>query len=614
MLGLLFQDHIDKDIRRFNFRSGRIPENTELIPHSEVSDEKSIPSVWKRFSLKAIVLILTGILVTHVFTLQIIRGKYYQALAEGNGIVNRPLDPSRGVIADRNGVMLVRNTPYIGEDDSQLIPYKEFIQHESTLSAEQKKKYKIQPIREYQFENELSHILGYTSPITQEEIEKSKKLKSEDTTAYTLRDTVGRTGLEEEYEVLLRGKGGTEVVEVNALGEMQRVLEKNEPTPGYTLVTSIDSKLQKYVYTRLEEAVKSSGGVSGVAIVQDPTNGQILALANYPSFSNNSFTHPDKKKTLEDVFTNPATPLLNRAIGGNYPPGSTFKIVTALAGLESKAISQTSTYDDTGNITISGITFNNWYFTQYGKGEGKIDVVKAIARSNDTFFYKMALETGVEKLAEQANEFKFGQVLGVDIPGEAKGVVPTPEWKKEVKNEDWYPGNTVNMSIGQGDVLSTPLQISAMTATIANGGTVYPPTIVMRVNDEKNNKVCERKKESIEWSGKICESLNKNSYPVVRIPASKENIETIKEGMRQVNAQGGTAYPFFNYPIETAGKTGTAESFPGKPPHAWYTGFAPYQSPQITVTVLVEYGGEGSKVAAPASKDIMDFYFKETTP
>jgi penicillin-binding protein 2 len=611
MLGISFADHLDGTSRGFKFKIHRATDSTELVPKIEGNDDRYLPSKWKQITVKIVVMLVLGSVIAHVFTLQIVRGKYYKGLADGNGIVRRPIEASRGVITDRTGTVLVRNTPYVSLNDGKLMSYKEFLQSENALSSEQKKNTKIIPVREYQSENELSHILGYISPITQEEITKSKKLTAIEKNPYSLADTVGRSGLEEQYEKYLRGKSGTEMVEVNALGEIQRVLEREEAVSGYTLVTSLDQRLQKFSYQALSKTVANAGAEAGVVIIQNPKNGHILALVNFPSYNNNYFTHPDKKNKLETLFTDPNTPLLNRAISGTYPPGSTFKMVTALAGLEANTITAASTYEDTGSITISGITFNNWYFTQYGKNEGYVDVKKALARSNDTFFYKMALESGVERLVEQAFKFKFGQTLGIDIPGEAKGMIPTPEWKKATQNEVWYPGNTVNMSIGQGDVLSTPLQITSMTSAIANNGTIYPPSLVNQIKDGSSNKLCERDPHTGKWSGEVCESLNKDIVSPLVLTLKQENIRAMQEGMRMVAQTGGTAFPFFEFPIETAGKTGTAESGQGKEPHAWYTGYAPYNDPEITVTVLVENGGEGSKVAAPLVKEIMQYYFSE---
>jgi penicillin-binding protein 2 len=546
-----------------------------------------------------------SILVTRLATVQLIKGSYYKAVADGNGSIKRPLEPTRGVITDKNGVVLVRNAPYIQKSkDEEYLPYHDYLEKQSTPSSD----LKILSIRDYQYPLQTAHLLGYTSPITEAEVKESKKIVAENKIKYGSNDDVGRTGLEEYYEELLKGIQGTELVEINAEGQVQKKVLQKEPTPGYTIQSTIDINLQNYIYSELKNSVSSAGAGSGVAVVQNPKNGQVLALVNYPSYDNNSFTHNDSKQ-ISKFLTDSATPLLNRAIAGTYPPGSTYKMVTALAGLESQKVNVATTYDDTGSISISGITFNNWFFTQYGKSEGLIDVKKALARSNDTFFYKLSLETGVESLIDESHKFNFGKTIGMDLPGEAAGVVPTPEWKQKLKNEPWYPGNTVNMSIGQGDVLTTPIQINTMTSAIANEGILSPPVFVSTIKDGWGNELCTRDKTN-RWVGEACKYFNKNIVEPKNLGIKSENLKAIQEGMNLVTKQGGTAYPFFTYSVETAGKTGTAETFQDKNPHAWYTGYAPYKNPEIAVTVLVEHGGEGSKVAAPLAKQIMEYYFK----
>jgi len=604
MLGISLSDHIETSIRKkYRINHSKI-QNTELIPVSKEQNDSQIPSVWRRLSLVTIIFFCLAILAARLASVQLIKGSYYKGIADGNGLINRPIDPPRGVITDRNNKVLVRNAPYVQlKSDKSLISYHEFSQKQiSSQSAD------VQPIREYQNPLSTSHLIGYTSLITEDELKDSKKISTKSKTKYGSNDFIGRTGIEEAYEEFLKGKSGKELVEINAQGQFQRSVALVAPIPGYTVQSTIDINLQNYAYSELQKAVFSANANSGVVIVQNPKNGQVLALVNFPSYDNNSFTHQESEQ-ITKILTDPKMPLLNRAVAGTYPPGSTFKIVTALAGLESQKIDTSKTYDDTGNISISGITFNNWYFTQYGKSEGVIDIRRAIARSNDTFFYKLSLEMGVEPLIDESYKFNFGTTLGIDIPGEAKGIIPTPAWKLKLTNEPWYPGNTVNMSIGQGDVLTTPIQINTMTNAIANGGTIVPPVTVFEIKDGSGNILCTRDSQN-KWVGKECESLNKNNPMPKSIGLKPENLKAIQEGMHLVTKTGGTAYPFFNYQIDTAGKTGTAETFQDKNPHAWYTGYAPYDNPEISVTVLVENGGEGSKVAAPVAKQIIDYYFK----
>jgi penicillin-binding protein 2 len=280
-------------------------------------------------------------------------------------------------------------------------------------------------------------------------------------------------------------------------------------------------------------------------------------------------------------------PLLNRAISGTYPPGSTFKLVTAAAGLEDKIIHKNFVIEDTGIFSVGSFSFSNWYSTQYGKTDGEVNVVKAIQRSNDIFFYKLAELVGVDKLSSFAEKFGLGKKLGIDLGGEQSGTVPTQEWKKKVIGENWYLGDTYHYGIGQGFLLTTPLQVNAWTQAIANGGILYKPHLLLNT------------KYSI---------LNTKFL-------STETISLIKEGMIGACSTGGIAWPLFDFkvkgkPISIACKTGTAQHGGEETmPHAWITLFAPSDNPQIIVTVLSESSGEGSNVAAPIAKKILEEWF-----
>lgn len=611
MLGITFADYIDTTTSRKYKHGLEHTESIELIETTAVDHESSPPSVWKRTGLKTVFFIILAIVLTRVSMLQIIKGKYYQGLSDDNRIIKRPIAAPRGVIVDRNNVVLVRNTPYFklkGQD--KLLNYNEYAKQESTLSAEKKDAAEIVPVREYQLNKSIAHVLGYISPVTEEELKKSKKLISDSTIKYSARDYVGRTGIEEQFESLLKGVDGNEYVEINSSGKVQKILGSQPGIPGRTIQTSIDSGLQQFAFDRIEKAVRDANAPSGVVVVQNPNNGQILSLVSFPSYDDNIFTHEERSKEVSAAFTDTSLPLLNRAISGTFPPGSTYKIITGLAGLESKTINFDSKFEDTGNISISGITFNNWYFSQYGKTEGEIDLRKALARSNDTFFYKLSLAMGPDKLVDESHKFKLGQILGIDIPGETSGLIPSPEWKQKTQKEMWYPGNTVNMSIGQGDVLVTPLQVASYTSVIANNGTLYQPSLVSAIFDADNRIVCKKNVEKNSWSGETCRDLNTSLEAPANLHIDQHYLQLVQEGLHLVTQKGGTAYPFFDFPIDTAGKTGTAESFEGQKPHAWYTGYAPFNKPEITVTVLVEKGGEGSSIAAPVAKDVMDYYFK----
>ena len=271
--------------------------------------------------------------------------------------------------------------------------------------------------------------------------------------------------------------------------------------------------------------------------------------------------------------------MFNRAIAGAYPPGSTFKIVTTAAGIEDGKIDKNTLFEDTGQIVVGDYTYRNWYFTQYGKTEGKIDVIGAIKRSTDTFFYKVGEWVGPEKLTIWAQKFGLGKKTGLDISGEALGLVPDPGGRR------WFLGNTYHLAIGQGDLLATPLQINMMTSVIANGGRLCRPAISDQLSATSN-----------------CQDLELKA----------ETLRLVREGMKEACSPGGTAFPFFDFTPAVACKTGTAEfGDPQNRTHAWLTAFAPADDPEIVVTVLVEAGGEGSSVAAPIARKVLEEWFKE---
>jgi penicillin-binding protein 2 len=341
----------------------------------------------------------------------------------------------------------------------------------------------------------------------------------------------------------------------------------------------------------------------------DPYTGAIKALVTYPSYDNNIFALRQDTQRTNELLNDPRTPLLNRSISGTYPPGSTYKLISGTAVLEESIINREQTITDTGKIELGGTTFNNWYYTSFGKTDGEVNIVKALARSNDIFFYKTSLDLGIERLEKWTRNFGMGTVTGIDIPGEAKGFVPNPRWKEEFLREQWYPGNTINMSIGQGDLLATPLQVATATSVIANKGTLVVPQIVKEIQDEQGRVICQRDPSTRKWIEERCGYLN-NQFPAPRqIPISPSTLAAIEEGMVQANQPGGTAPVFYGYTIPTAGKTGTSETGGGRPPHAWYTVYAPLQKPEVVITVLVEFGGQGSSVAAPVAKDILDYLY-----
>ncbi len=361
-----------------------------------------------------------------------------------------------------------------------------------------------------------------------------------------------------------------------------REIEKFESVPGEDLHLSIDAKLSQVAYEALR-------GLKGAVVATEAKTGKVLVLVSSPSFDPNLFVRVNARDSsqVEQLLSDSDLPFFNRAMGGVYPPGSTFKIVSAVAGVEEGKIDETTEIEDPGVLQVGEYSYANWYFTRYGKTEGVIGLVRAIQRSTDTFFYKVGELVGANRLADWAKAFGLGRETGVDIQGEVKGLVPTPDWKEKVKGERWFLGNTYHLAIGQADLLTTPLQVNMMTSVIANEGELCQPMV----------KDGEEKEE--------CQDLR----------LEEKTLELVTEGLKGACSPGGTAGIFFNFSPQVACKTGTAEYGPRdavghRETHAWLTAFAPVDNPEIVVTALVEGGGEGSEVAAPIVKKVMEAWFK----
>ena len=542
-----------------------------------------------------------AILLIRLFYVGVVQGAYYKTLSEQNRTRAVIVAAPRGVIFDRNNKPLVRNAPVFEkvENGKATIISKD----EALKTLNEGKNVTATIARDYLYKSIFAHVLGYTGQISDDEINKP------DYKGYVISDFVGKMGIEKEYEKFLHGKNGIQLYEVNAAGKNIRFLGKLDEVPGVNLQTTLDVDTQKAAAKALEKVSK------GAVVVSDPRDGGILALYSKPTFDANLFTHP-KDYDAEGDYTNVESiltdsdnqPLLDRTIGGAYPPGSTFKLVTAAAALSTGAINKDTEYEDTGVLKVGEFSFGNWYFLQYGGKEGNVDVVKAIKRSNDIFFYHAADEAGVDTISNWAKRLGAGSLLGIDLPGEVQGTVPTEEWKQKTLGEQWYTGDTYNYGIGQGYLLTTPLQVNFWTTVFANGGTLYRPHILK--NDVK----------------KIRENIVKKDY-----------IDLITKGMGESCDTGGVAWPLFNFKVQnprlkidgmnytedasSSGKmtrvklgckTGTAE-IGGKEtkPHAWITVFAPFYNPEVVVTVLVENGGEGSSVAGPIARDILKDYFEK---
>ncbi len=437
----------------------------------------------------------------------------------------------------------------------------------------------------------LSHILGYMGRITAEDL---KKPGIKD---YQPTDSIGRTGLEYVYEKDLVGKPSVRKVEVDAVGNEVGIVGQEDAVPGKNLRLFIDAGLTAAAEDSLKATMKNLGLSKGAVIVEDVKTGGILTLVSLPSFSNNRFASGIGQAEYAQLRDDPDHPLFNRAISGTYPPGSTAKIMVAAAALAEGIINANTTVSSVG-----GIRYGQWWFPDWkAGGHGITDVKKAIAWSVNTFFYMVGggyesfKGLGIAKMGEYFSRFGIGEKLGIDLPNEAAGFVPTVAWKEETKNEPWYIGDTYHVAIGQGDLLATPLQMTSWTATVANGGTLWKPRLVSGYSDGEGRSMGEEAPSAIR-TGVVDDAY----------------LATVRAGMRQTVVDG-SAKLLMGAGMEVAGKTGTAQ-VSGKDNHAWFTGYGPYEDPQIAVTVLVENGKEGASVAVPVAKDIFSWYAANRLP
>ncbi|MDD4332912.1 MAG: penicillin-binding protein 2 [Patescibacteria group bacterium] len=582
---------------------------------------------------------LLSLLIARAAWLQIVNGSYYYSMAEGNRIRLERVEAKRGIIYDRNFNPLVKNAanfllyfipadlPKEEASKNKIIFQIGSILEDENISQKAKEelaKIKFGSLESYQplfiadnikYEkamllylesaqmpgvvlsnkmrrdynltcSSLSHVLGYTGKISEEEL---KNFGDE----YLLIDYIGKIGLEYFYENELKGKNGNKQIEVDAFGKEKKILSTSEPQDGHNLLLSLDLNLQKKAEEITAEYLKKTGTNKASVIIMDPNNGEILSLVSLPAFDNNVFARGIKQNEYQELINNEYHPLYNRSISGEYPPGSTFKPIMAVAALEEKIINESTSF-----LSVGGLRINQWFFPDWKSGgHGVTDVRKAIAQSVNTFFYYIGggfdnfVGLGADRIVNYAKMFGLGAQTGIDLSGEASGFLPSKEWKEETKGERWYIGDTYHLSIGQGDLLATPLQIANYTSVFANGGKLYRPHLVKQILNGKDEII-----QNIDIS------------PVRENFIEEKNIEIVKEGMRQT-VTSGSAQSLQSVPVAVAGKTGTAQWSSTKPNHAWFTGFAPYDNPQVAITVLVEEGIEGSSVSVPIAKDILTWYF-----
>lgn len=443
----------------------------------------------------------------------------------------------------------------------------------------------LDQLRSYPDGPAVAHVLGYIGEVNKQELERLNNSG----TRYRPGDYVGKSGIEKQYEPLLHGTDGGQEIEVDARGRTRRMLDDKGSIPGNTLVLTIDRNLQLAAERAME-------GKVGAAVAINPQTGEVLAMVSRPNFDPNIFVKKVKVSDWNKIIGNKSNPLQNRAVANKYPPGSTFKPITATAALEYKVATPNTNLNCSGGYRL-GRTFHCW------KRHGHVTFTTAISQSCNVFFYQMGQRMGVNNLAKMGRAFGIGQATMVDLPEESpgennsKGTMPDEEWKKNrFKRPDmqkWYPGETLPVAIGQGYVQTTPLQMALVASAVSTSGKMYRPQMILEVRHP---------------NGKTIKNFEK--YFERQVPASAETFKAVQHGMRQtVIGPGGTGKVVNLEGVSVAGKTGSAECGPGRRAHAWFICYASVEDPQIAIAVIAEHGGHGSSGAAPVARAILDVYY-----
>ena len=470
----------------------------------------------------------------------------------------------------------------------------------------------VQPVREYTSETLASHILGYAGKISSEEYETRKNY-------YSNNDIIGKTGIEYVFEEYLKGKNGTKQIDMDVDGTTTAEYVSQEAIAGSDIVLTIDANLQKVTEDALASNIEkiATGGFgkaydakAGACVVMNVNTGEVLAMASYPDYNPSDFVGGISNEAWNNYISNPAKPLVDKATQNSYSPGSTFKMITAIAGLESGAIRLNEKINDTGVYKKYGISMNCWYYTDYHTGHGWVNVSEAIEKSCNYFFYETGDRMGIDKLAEFAKYFGLGSKTGIELQGETSGVLANRESKQKLHPDDpgWNPGNTLNAAIGQGDNEFSPLQMAKYISMLANGGHKVDVSIVKTI---RNADVSEASREEINQF--VNKKLKLEEDSSGNIDINQNYLNAVLEGMKSVTSDtGGTAYVRFkDFNISVGGKTGSAEA-PNNQVHAWFVGFAPFENPEIAIVVMVENGGHGN-YTAEVVRDIMAEYFGMNT-
>jgi len=563
-----------------------------------------------------VVIILFSILLIRLWQLQILQGDEYRRLSEENRLRVIKIAAPRGIIYDRNGIPLVKNSPYYSVSiipagreidysslgrviniDSEMVS-KKLYNRKSTFEPVRLKEglsfkeiayiearrsdfpglyIDVDVTRQYLFGEAGAHLIGYLGKLNQRQSQ-DPDFKNLPVDAF-----VGQWGVERLYDKQLRGIPGERIVEVDALGRELRLIAEKPPSKGEDLFLSIDIKVQ-------QAAEESFGDRTGALVAIKPDTGELLSLVSRPSFDPNLFAKGVSQKQWDDFINNPKNPLLNRALQSSYPPGSTFKIVTALAGLEEGVI------DPETKVTCNGgISYGRWHFGCWQKsGHKTLSLHRAIVESCDVYFYEVGRRLGIDRIASYARELGLGKESGLRLVRERKGTIPDTKWKTEKRRQPWYLGETFNASIGQGYVAVTPFQMALLTSIISSGGYIYEPTII---------------------------ALREKPQMAKKLNIHPENINEIKRGLYGVvNEPSGTGWAARSSIVEICGKTGTAQVIGIKKDskylheqhrdHAWFIAFAPCEGPEIALSVIVEHGGHGGDAAAPIAKRAIEAYIK----
>ncbi len=571
------------------------------------------------------------ILTMRLWYLQVIKGEELKRRSENNRVRIVEVKPMRGMILDARGQVLAANQPSF---DVALVPgnarnvkstldlmenyyrsaglsfnrmegverMKSFIPVKLSKNINREELAVVEthlidlpgisvdviPVRRYPMGEMMAHALGYVSEISPEE------LKADTTETYKTGDRVGKFGIERYLDKNLKGVSGGEHVEVNVSGRRVRVLGKSDPVPGDTVMLTIDGELQKVAWDAME-------GKVGSVVVMDPRDGSVLAMVSRPSFDPNFFNQGISQSDWELLSQDPLRPMENKPIAGQYPPGSTFKLIVAAAALQEGIITPETAFNCSGYFPFGNRTFRCWQ----KKGHSRISLHRAIVQSCDVYFYNVGRMLGVDKLAQYAHAFGLGEPTGIDILGEKSGNIPTRAWKLKRFKEPWQPGETISISIGQGFITVTPLQLLNAYCAVANGGTLYKPRFVKKIETYDRRPVKE-----------FAPEIEK------KLPISAENMEILKHALWGVcNEPGGTAGALRRKEADVAGKTGTAQVVAMREDrrgpagrqfrdHALFVAFAPVDKPEIAVSVVVEHGGHGGSAAAPVARRLIDAYFQ----